>query len=162
MLGSQVACAQLRRSQITALTLLLLVAALFTQSAFAAAPVISGTPPTTVVIGNWYSFRPTASDADRNRLYFSISNKPSWAYFSRSSGLLTGVPRRTGTYSNIVIRVSDGLIVGTLCSRQAPGGDGVSRFAFAAPIEAVHRWLDTVARKPEREPGEFYLLGIGR
>jgi hypothetical protein len=113
MLGSHVACAHLRRGQLFALTLLL-IASFFAQPALAAAPVISGSPPTSVVVGSWYSFRPTASDADGNRLSFSISNKPSWAYFSRSSGLLTGVPRRTGTWSNIVIRVSDGRNTATL------------------------------------------------
>ena len=42
--------------------------------AIAAAPVISGTPGTTVKVGNWYGFQPKATDADGNRLYFSIAN----------------------------------------------------------------------------------------
>lgn len=74
------------------------------------APTISGTPATSVVAGVAYSFQPTASDADGNALTFSISNRPSWATFSTSTGRLQGTPTTShvGTYSNIVIRASDG------------------------------------------------------
>jgi hypothetical protein len=74
------------------------------------APTISGTPLTSVVVGNAYSFRPSASDPDGNPLTFSISNRPSWASFSTSNGTMSGTPvsSNVGTYSNIVIRVSDG------------------------------------------------------
>ena len=73
-------------------------------------PTISGTPPTSVTQGTAYSFQPTASDADGNPLTFSITNRPSWATFSATTGRLTGTPAASnvGTYSNIVIRVSDG------------------------------------------------------
>lgn len=97
--------AYLQRAQFFALALVLLGASL---PAMAAAPVISGTPPSTVTVGSRYDFTPSASDADRDRLSFSISNKPAWAYFSRYSGRLTGVPRKQGQWSKIVIRVSDG------------------------------------------------------
>lgn len=75
------------------------------------APVISGTPATSVKVGAAYSFTPSASDADANdSLTFSISNKPGWASFSASNGSLSGTPAQTdaGTTSNIVISVSDG------------------------------------------------------
>jgi hypothetical protein len=107
MVGSHVVSAGARCSRFLTF-MLLLAASLFMRPVLAAAPVIYGTPPTTVSVGEWYSFKPTARDADGNRLTFSISNKPSWAYFSRSSGELTGVPNKTGRWSNIVIRVSDG------------------------------------------------------
>jgi hypothetical protein len=73
-------------------------------------PVIGGTPATSVVGGSTYSFQPTATDADGDQLTFSISNKPSWASFDSLSGLLSGTPgsEDLGTYSNIVISVSDG------------------------------------------------------
>ncbi|MDT8388511.1 MAG: putative Ig domain-containing protein, partial [Thiogranum sp.] len=45
------------------------------------APIISGTPPTTVAQGALYTFAPTASDADGDTLTFSITNKPAWATF---------------------------------------------------------------------------------
>lgn len=74
------------------------------------APVISGTPSTSATVGSAYSFRPSASDPDGNSLGFSIQNRPAWASFSTSTGQLSGTPTSShvGTYSNIVIRVSDG------------------------------------------------------
>jgi hypothetical protein len=74
------------------------------------APVISGTPARSVNAGSAYSFRPTASDPDGNTLTYSIANRPSWATFNTSTGLLSGTPStsQVGTYSNITISVSDG------------------------------------------------------
>jgi hypothetical protein len=74
------------------------------------APTISGTPPKTAVAGSLYSFTPTAKDANGDTLAFSITNKPAWATFSTTTGKLSGTPSsaQTGTYSNIVIKVSDG------------------------------------------------------
>jgi hypothetical protein len=73
-------------------------------------PKITGTPATSVQAGASYSFTPAASDADGNKLTFAIANKPSWATFSATTGQLSGTPGTTnvGTYSNIVISVSDG------------------------------------------------------
>jgi hypothetical protein len=76
-------------------------------------PVISGTPPTTVAAGALYSFTPTASDPNAGTtLSFTINQTPSWATFDGITGRLRGTPATTsaGTYSNIVIRVSDGLV----------------------------------------------------
>jgi hypothetical protein len=80
------------------------------------APVISGTPATSVVAGSNYAFLPQASDPDGNMLGFSVSNKPSWALFSTSTGALTGAPTalQAGNTSNIVISVSDGLLAKSL------------------------------------------------
>lgn len=74
------------------------------------APTITGTPATSVTVGNSYSFKPTAKDADGNSLGYSISNKPSWATFSTATGQLSGKPSSSnvGSFSNIVIKVSDG------------------------------------------------------
>jgi hypothetical protein len=75
------------------------------------APVISGTPATTVAQGTNYSFTPTASDADTDTtLTFSIDNKPNWAVFNAQTGSLTGTPSANdvGSTSGIVITVSDG------------------------------------------------------
>lgn len=71
-------------------------------------PVISGTPVTRATKGQPYSFKPTVSDADGDPLTFSISNKPAWASFDASNGTLYGTPTATGTFSSIVISVSDG------------------------------------------------------
>jgi hypothetical protein len=55
-------------------------------------------------------FRPTASDSNGNPLSFSVKGKPTWATFSIASGQLSGTPStaQTGTYSGILISVSDG------------------------------------------------------
>jgi hypothetical protein len=74
------------------------------------APTISGHPVASVNAGANYSFTPTASDAERNSLSFSIQGKPAWATFNTASGALSGTPRAAdvGTYAKILISVSDG------------------------------------------------------
>lgn len=71
-------------------------------------PVISGTPETTATVGTPYSFQPQASDADNDRLVYSILGRPSWATFNTSTGRLSGTPTAAGTHANIRISVSDG------------------------------------------------------
>jgi hypothetical protein len=78
------------------------------------APTISGTPATTATVGTTYSFQPSATDADGNTLGYTIANRPSWATFSTTTGRLTGTPTATGTFSNIVIGVSDGRVTTSL------------------------------------------------
>lgn len=79
-------------------------------------PVISGTPATSVVAGTAYSFTPTASDPNGDSLTFSIANKPGWASFSILTGMLSGTPAaaNVGSYSGIVISVTDGIAVVSL------------------------------------------------
>ena len=57
-----------------------------------------------------YSFQPTASDADGDRLTFSVVNKPGWATFSTGTGRLQGTPPAgsTGALLTVQISVSDG------------------------------------------------------
>ncbi|MDH5631497.1 MAG: Ig-like domain-containing protein [Gammaproteobacteria bacterium] len=78
--------------------------------AYNSAPVISGTPGTTITAGTAYSFTPTASDADGDTLSFFIANQPSWATFNTTTGALTGTPSNShaGVYSGITIFVTDG------------------------------------------------------
>jgi hypothetical protein len=63
-----------------------------------------------VTAGSAYNFQPTASDPNGDALSFNIQNAPSWATFNASTGRLSGTPSaaNAGTYSNIVISVSDG------------------------------------------------------
>jgi len=74
------------------------------------APVISGTPPASVLAGTAYSFQPAATDANGDALTFAISGKPAWASFTPATGLLAGTPDASyvGTYANILVSVSDG------------------------------------------------------
>jgi Putative Ig domain len=80
------------------------------------APSISGAPATTAYVGKTYSFGPTASDPDGNKLTYKIAKKPGWATFSSATGTLSGTPSssQVGTYSNIVISVTDGIATKSL------------------------------------------------
>jgi hypothetical protein len=83
-----------------------------TDPAANTAPVISGTPDSSVVANSTYSFLPMATDADADTLTFSIKGLPVWATFNDKTGQLDGRPGadNVGTYSNIVISVSDGTV----------------------------------------------------
>ena len=103
------------------------------------APVIGGSPATSVVSGSAYSFQPTATDPDGNVLNFSISGKPAWASFSSSTGLLSGTPVTSGTYGNIVISVSDGQASASLPAfsiqvQAAPVQTGSLTLQWSAPV----------------------------
>ncbi|HEY8540637.1 MAG TPA: putative Ig domain-containing protein, partial [Steroidobacteraceae bacterium] len=76
--------------------------------AMAAAPVISGTPQTTVTLGYYWGFEPTASDRDGDKLRFSVANAPSWMKINTETGKLWGKPTTTGRWSNIILSVTDG------------------------------------------------------
>lgn len=80
------------------------------------APSITGTPATAARVGQAYDFRPTALDADQDPLTFTIANRPSWATFDPQTGRLSGTPGAgtVGTYRDITIRVSDGILVSAL------------------------------------------------
>ncbi len=80
------------------------------------APAISGTPPASVTAGNAYTFTPSANDPDGDTLSFSISGRPAWASFDAANGTLSGTPGQgdVGTYSGIVITVSDGELSASL------------------------------------------------
>ncbi len=77
-------------------------------------PAISGTPSVSALVGAAYSFTPSAFDADGNTLTFNVTGRPGWANFNAQTGALTGTPGAAGTFSNIVISVSDGQATATL------------------------------------------------
>ena len=74
------------------------------------APTISGSPATSDVIGQAYSFVPATTNPGGGTLVFTITNKPAWASFNTLTGALTGTPTsaQAGAYSNILISVSNG------------------------------------------------------
>ena len=78
------------------------------------APNISGTPNTSVMVGNAYTFTPDASDPDSDTLTFSISGQPGWASFDMSTGELSGTPTVEATHNNIVISATDGQLTSSL------------------------------------------------
>lgn len=79
-------------------------------------PVISGSASLELTAGESYSFTPTVVDADGDPLSFTISQLPSWASFNSSTGQISGTPQagHVGTYSGIMITVSDGEAEDTL------------------------------------------------
>ncbi|MBM0103955.1 putative Ig domain-containing protein [Steroidobacter sp. S1-65] len=105
------------------------------------APTISGTPASSVMVDQPYSFQPVANDPDGDRLRFSISNRPSWASFSTTTGRLSGTPgtANIATYSNIVISVSDGSITRSLpaFAIQVRGPDNRAPTISGSPATSV-------------------------
>jgi Putative Ig domain len=71
---------------------------------------VSGSPPTTAIVGSAYSFQPTVSVPSGLTATFQIYNKPSWASFNSSTGRLYGTPgaANVGTYKWVQIAASDG------------------------------------------------------
>jgi hypothetical protein len=74
-------------------------------------PSISGTPLPSALAGQPYIFQPTARVVTGNPLTYAISNCPTWATFSTTTGTLSGTPSaaQSGTYTNIAILVGDGV-----------------------------------------------------
>jgi hypothetical protein len=74
------------------------------------APTISGSPTSSVVAGQAYSFQPSATDPNGDQLTFTVANLPGWATFNASTGRISGTPTaaQVGAYSNITISASDG------------------------------------------------------
>lgn len=87
------------------------------------APKIGGTPAPQVMAGQAYSFQPTASDPEGKVLTFSIVNRPVWASFNTTTGVLSGTPTaaQAGSYPSIEVSVSNG----TLSAALAPFSIGV-------------------------------------
>ena len=107
-------------------------------------PTFSGTPPTQIVTGNYYSFKPIAYDADGNKLTFTISNRPSWASFNTATGKLSGTPAASnqGFYGNIVISVSDGTNLVSLAAFSIRVDAAVSGARVATDLVAYYPFTE--------------------
>ena len=77
-------------------------------------PTLLGSPAFYATTGRAYSFLPKSGDANGLRLVFAIINKPSWATFDSTTGLLSGTAGAVGLYPNIVITAYDGWSKATL------------------------------------------------
>lgn len=103
-------------------------------------PAISGPAVVSAKIGLSYAFQPVATDPDGDPLVFSIRNKPDWATFEASTGLLSGTPPEgsSGTYTGIEISVSDGRTVVVLQSFNvdvSPPVYGSAELEWEAPTQ---------------------------
>lgn len=104
-----------------------------------AAPRIQGEPAQSVAPSEAYSFQPSASDPNGDRLVFSASNVPAWASFDTSTGRLSGTPSEAdlGTYEGIVITVTDGRTSTSLrpFSIAVGQGNGTATLSWLPPLE---------------------------
>jgi hypothetical protein len=73
------------------------------------APSISGDASGYARVGASYSFQPSYSDPDGDRLTFSANNLPPWANLDTANGRITGTPVSSdlGAYEEITITVAD-------------------------------------------------------
>lgn len=74
------------------------------------APTLTGTPATTAIVGQNYTFAPVGDDANDDALTYTINNRPSWLTFTSATGAVSGRPTSAdvGSTGAIVITVSDG------------------------------------------------------
>ena len=106
------------------------------------APTISGSAQPSVTVGQAYEFKPTAADADKDTVTFTIANKPAWAAFDVTTGALTGTPVASdvGAFSGIEIAATDGKDVTALpkfaitVAAASPGAKSVS-VAWTPPTQ---------------------------
>jgi hypothetical protein len=103
-------------------------------------PQIAGAAPASAMVGERYSFTPSASDADGDTLSFSAANLPAWLDLDPITGELSGTPEigDLGYYGGIAITVS-------------AGGDAVSLAAFAIDVIAVGTDSVTLTWTPPTE-----------
>jgi len=107
-------------------------------------PQIGGDPATAVMVGQNYSFTPSASDPDGDDLTFTVENKPGWANFSSADGTLSGTPTEAdvGITNSVTVSVSDTYSVVSLppfgIEVQSDGtGQGSATLNWTAPTERV-------------------------
>jgi hypothetical protein len=97
---------------------------------------ISGSPSTNAVVGQAYSFKPAVSDPSGKALTYTISNRPGWASFNASTGVLAGTPPSSAAntmQADILIGVTDSVAHAYLAqfairvwAAPAGGGGGTS------------------------------------
>jgi putative Ig domain-containing protein len=114
-------------------------------------PTISGNPPTSAQAGKAYSFTPTAGDANKDSLSFTIANQPPWAAFSTTTGQLAGTPTSSQagkTYAGIVITVTDGKSTASLPT-------------FAILVAAASSGAGTINRAPTVSGSPLTTVNVG-
>ncbi|WP_287699209.1 putative Ig domain-containing protein [Microcystis sp. M046S2] len=73
------------------------------------APVFTSTAPTTAQIGQLLTYRATATDANNDRLTYSLLNQPEGMAVDAETGILIWQPKQNQIGNNrVVLRVSDG------------------------------------------------------
>jgi len=102
-------------------------------------PALSGSPDSSIRIGDDFSFTPSAYDADGDALSFSVANAPSWTSFDNADGTLTGMPLMgdEGLYRDVRITASDGEEQASLSFDITVNAAGIASISLAwtAPTE---------------------------
>ncbi|MEM9386280.1 MAG: putative Ig domain-containing protein [Pseudomonadota bacterium] len=129
------------------------------------APTISGTPPSAVVVGELYTFTPSAEDEDGDTLTFSIENAPDWASFSTLTGQLSGTPNTAdvGTYAGIAITVSDGqdsAAISAFSIRVDDEPNSAPTIAGTPPVAVVVGELYSFTPNADDEDGDTLTFSI--
>lgn len=107
------------------------------------APVLRGSPVTSVKTNQAYLFQPTATDPDGDKVTFTIQNKPAWATFDATSGKLAGTPSSsyTGKFVGVRIAASDGKSTTQMAAFDitviSTDPTGVAKLAWQPPTENV-------------------------
>jgi hypothetical protein len=120
------------------------------QPASGTALSIAGTPAVKAVTGVAYSFHPVTTNSAGAALSFTISNKPAWAQFNTSSGVLSGTPGASdvGTYAQIAITASAGDETASLplfALTVAAEGSGVATVTWLPPTTTAQSSAGEVA-----------------
>lgn len=73
------------------------------------APTISAEAAAYARVGESFDFQPNATDAESDKLTFSVQNLPAWATFDASNGHISGTPAAAdvGEYEGVTITVAD-------------------------------------------------------
>ena len=106
------------------------------------APSLKGSLPSQVLVGFSVSFAPQASDPEGDTLTFSATGLPGWMSIDSRTGTVSGKPAAAdvGTYTNIVISVSDGRTTSTLAPQAVAvvaTADGRATLSWVPPTENV-------------------------
>jgi hypothetical protein len=107
-------------------------------------PTISGTPPSSVIVGQKWSFQPEISDPDGDALTVTVENSPPWISLNQSTGYMEGVPGEgdVRTWSEIRVQVSDGqnsasLPTFSITVAAQGSGTGTATLSWTPPTERV-------------------------
>lgn len=120
--------------------LILSLLAIVPTVALAGPPTLSGTPTTQPTVGVPWTFTPTVSDPDGDKLVFVVLNKPSWLNLSYSTGKLSGTPPAVATYPSVQLFVKDGTsnVAGpkfTITVKPATNTSECTKLSWTAPTE---------------------------